>query len=164
MPGEVLVLPNVYGLIRRPDESAVLIQKRWKPRTDPDNLGKWELPGGKWRAGESAQDCLRRELREESGIDPGSIEGLFAQYEHLGRRVETSTPALVVQLLARQSPSVLVIYSGYSDGQPAAEGDGARDATFMAVAELKRTLSEHPDAFTPLSFAALSELLARGLL
>jgi hypothetical protein len=37
LPGETFVLPNVYGLIKRHDESAVLIQRRWKPQTDPDN-------------------------------------------------------------------------------------------------------------------------------
>ena len=71
---ESLVVANVYGLVRLRDASpAVLIQKRWKPRTDPDNLGRWELPGGKWRALESAMDCLRREVEEETGVGAISV-------------------------------------------------------------------------------------------
>jgi mutator protein MutT len=31
--------------------------------------GRWEFPGGKRHSGESLQDCLRRELLEEIGVE-----------------------------------------------------------------------------------------------
>ncbi len=163
MDSETFVLPNVYGLIRN-STGDVLIQRRWKPQSDPDTLGMWELPGGKWRAGEPAQDCLRREVKEECGLDLSLVEGTFARHEHLGQLVETSNPLLTVQMLAGPYVSVLTIYAGFSDGQPASQGDGARDAHFMGLSDLKRALTSRASEFTALSFAALRELVVRDLL
>ena len=40
--------------------------------------GKWEFPGGKQEAGESAEEALIRELREELGVSC-AVDGLFCQ-------------------------------------------------------------------------------------
>lgn len=66
------------GIIRRGDR--ILICQR------PDGkslAGKWEFPGGKLEAGETPEECLVRELREELGFE-ARVEGIVdarAEYE-----------------------------------------------------------------------------------
>jgi mutator protein MutT len=44
-------------------------------RARPPYAGRWSLPGGKIEASETAQDAVRRELKEETGIE-AEIEGV----------------------------------------------------------------------------------------
>lgn len=59
------------GVIRRQD-GRILICKRGEGRK---NAHLWEFPGGKQEAGETAADCLQREIREEllMQVFPGEI-------------------------------------------------------------------------------------------
>lgn len=54
----------VAAVIRR-DGDVLLCRRRLTDR----HPGKWEFPGGKLEPGESIEQCLRRELREELDVD-----------------------------------------------------------------------------------------------
>ncbi|MHC1766045.1 MAG: 8-oxo-dGTP diphosphatase MutT [Verrucomicrobiia bacterium] len=73
------------GLIFR--DGRLLITQR---RPNDHLAGLWEFPGGKREPGETFEECLRRELKEELGIDvqPGE---LIAEITH-------SYPEKVVRL------------------------------------------------------------------
>lgn len=66
---------TVLGVIARPD-STFLITKRvmtkaWAP-------GWWEVSGGGVQAGESSEEAVRREVKEETGLDVRNAEGGYA--------------------------------------------------------------------------------------
>jgi 8-oxo-dGTP diphosphatase len=64
-------------------DGKILIARRNK--NDPLK-GKWEFPGGRLEPGESLEECLKRELREELGIDAqiGEFVGSNThRYEHI---------------------------------------------------------------------------------
>ena len=51
--------------------------------------GFWEFPGGKCDPGESLEQCLRRELREELGVDSAIGDEVFAvTHDYPDRSVE----------------------------------------------------------------------------
>ncbi len=60
------------------EQGRVLLARR---KQGKQQGGLWEFPGGKLEPGESAADCLRRELLEEMGIkiEPHTY---FAVHEH----------------------------------------------------------------------------------
>lgn len=55
------------GGVARDGEGRLLVVRR----ANPPAAGLWTLPGGKVRRGERLADAVRREFREETGLDVG---------------------------------------------------------------------------------------------
>ena len=66
---------TVLGVIARPDGTFLITKrvmtKAWAP-------GWWEVSGGGVQAGESSEEAVRREVKEETGIDVTNAEGGYA--------------------------------------------------------------------------------------
>lgn len=80
-------IPVVAALIRK--EGKILIARR-KP--EKSQAGLWELPGGKLEEEESPQEALKRELKEELGVEV-VVGAPFMSLEHA---YETFTIHLMV--------------------------------------------------------------------
>jgi ADP-ribose pyrophosphatase YjhB (NUDIX family) len=83
----------------------------------------WSLPGGHVEFGERLEDAVRREVREETGLDIA-----------VGRRID------VAEIIAdAASPSrhhyVLIVFAAKLRGGVLAAGDDAAAARFVAPAE-----------------------------
>jgi 8-oxo-dGTP pyrophosphatase MutT (NUDIX family) len=63
---------TVLGVIRIPDGRFLITQrvktKSWAP-------GWWEVSGGGVMAGETSEEAIRREIREETGLDVSCADG-----------------------------------------------------------------------------------------
>jgi len=65
MKQDIPFIPVLAALIKN-ENGEFLIAKR---KSDLSNGGKWEFPGGKLRFSETPEECLKREIKEELGID-----------------------------------------------------------------------------------------------
>jgi len=71
----------VVGILKN-SEGRLFVQRR---RIGTPKAGKWEFPGGKLEAGETPDEALARELKEELGIVVHSCNPLTAithDYDH----------------------------------------------------------------------------------
>lgn len=92
-------IPVVCAVIERPDGRVLLAQ-----RPAHKHLGlKWEFPGGKVEPGESPEDALRREIKEELGCDLALGAALPPFTHDYGTVVITMIP--FVCTLAAASPA-----------------------------------------------------------
>ena len=66
---------TVLGVIARPDGTFLITKrvmtKAWAP-------GWWEVSGGGVQAGESSEEAVRREVKDETGLDVRNAEGGYA--------------------------------------------------------------------------------------
>lgn len=63
---------TVLGVLRRPDGTYLITRRRMDKEWAP---GCWEVPGGGVHAGESAEDAVKREILEETGVDVSNADG-----------------------------------------------------------------------------------------
>ena len=85
------IIEVVCGIIC--DENGRILLTR---RSKGEFAGKWEFPGGKIEAGESYEECLSRELREELSICV-VIDSLYMKYEHPYNSFSINLISLVCQ-------------------------------------------------------------------
>ncbi len=109
------------------DAGRVLMQRR-------GDSGNWSLPGGIMEVGESLEDCVVRETREETGLDI-RITGLLGIYTDPEHVIEYSDGEV------RQE--FAVVYYGRVIGGEIQVSDESTEVRFLTLDELAE-LPVHP--------------------
>jgi ADP-ribose pyrophosphatase len=132
----------------------ILVQMRNKPYEGSTLI---ELPGGRVEEFESLVDALRREVREETGLEIWYIEGQDTRTETNGvdTNVECLRPFAAYQTLQGPVDSMGVYFRCLAEGQPLESGDESGFPRWMSVPEIARLIDEDPEQFSFVDRAGL---------
>ena len=147
---------NTGAIIDRNGQSGpeILVQVRNKPQESGKSI---ELPGGRFEEFESLVGALRREVREETGLELSFIEGLETRIETNGAdtNMECIKPFAVYQTLRGPVDSMGVYFRCHAEGRLLEVGDDTERPHWIAVSEIKRLMSDDPERFSFVDRAGL---------
>ena len=147
---------NCRAIIERetPQGREVLVQKRNKPYEGQPRL---ELPGGRVEEYEALINALRREVREETGLELSYIEGQETRIETDGEAVvECLRPFAVYQTLAGPVDSIGVYFRCRGEGQLLEAGDETLHTRWMSISDIAGLLNDTPEQFSFVDRAGLN--------
>jgi 8-oxo-dGTP pyrophosphatase MutT (NUDIX family) len=157
--GEPVVVPNVNAVVYRgPDRRFLLLQRRDKPGEVV--RGRLELPGGRWRAGESPDTAIVREVAEETGVQLTAVAAAIERTEHEPDiATATARPLAVVVGIEGAYPSLHVVFECYGEGEPRGVPGETAAPAWWPVDDVRDLLNRTPEAFVWPAVAALRAAL-----
>ncbi len=86
------IVTVVIGIIEM--DGKYLLTKRYQPKSQ-DSHNKWQLPGGGLELNETLEECLRRELKEEVGIEIKIITQIPRKFEKIYKTKHLLLPCFI---------------------------------------------------------------------
>ena len=133
---------GVGGVVIR-DGEVLLVRRAYPPRA-----GEWSLPGGRLELGESLVEGVRREVREETGIEVevGAVVEVFDRV-HRDADGRVRYHFVIVDFLCRPVGGVLVAGDDAADARWVTRADVAGlDVNPHAMAVIDRGFDAHQTA------------------
>lgn len=131
------IFVNARAIIEKCTENKKEIIVQWRNKRGE---GCWEFPGGSVEPYESLYDAVKREVKEETGLDITTITGEVGYFQE--GRVECLRPFSVYQTLEGFVDSVGFHFICQAVGEPLAEGDDSKEIKWIGLDDLKRLVNE----------------------
>lgn len=159
---EQLAIPGAGGIIVKEINGVkhILTQIRVKPDAPCEN-GLMEIPAGKIQAFECIFDTLKREIKEETGLDVVEIlgENLSTIYEGNSYKVVNFMPFSCSQNIAGDYPVMVFVFVCKVKGELLPFSDEAEKYKWISIAELKKFVVNAPQSLYPMHVDALKKYI-----
>ena len=154
---EALTIPFVGAIIENEDQQ-ILVQIRNK-KSDPKFSGTMEIPGGKFRAGESVYETLRREVQEESGMEITSVTDEENIQHNFSNEMSSDIilPFCITQ--SPEGPFVGLIFRCKAKGVPAKETNETKNCQWIKLSDLRNIIDQTPEKIYTPFLGALKKFL-----
>lgn len=138
----------------------VFVQTRWKPQASPTYLGALEIPAGGIDSYENAYDAIRREVREETGLEITRFiddEQTLVMESRPGDTSIAFRPFLAQQVLETNGglPWVGFVFRCEAEGEIVMEPSEAKDPRWITIDELDEIVTKTPERVFSLQVATL---------
>lgn len=159
---ELFTIPGVGGIIEKcvDDVDYILIQDRFKEDV-PLEKGLIEIPAGKIREYENIFDCLRREIKEETGLDVIEIEGESESWicELNGYKVLNYTPFNCSQNIYGYYPIMVQVFICKVCGELLPITNESKNIRWISLKELSSLIEKNEHYFYPMHTFTLKKYL-----
>jgi len=145
--GEELYIPFVGAIIERTvgGKTQIVVQTRKKAHESKYN-DVIEIPGGKFRAFENIYDTLKREVKEETGLNLTNIKDRDKTITHTNRQdhSEIVYPYCVTQM--KEGPFIGMIFLCEAEGNLAIKTNESKDIRWADISEVKDIVKKTPES------------------
>lgn len=141
-------------------EWEVLLQTRWKPEEDAKYSGLLEIPGGRMEYGEDVYATLKREVKEECGLN---IESIKPEVDIKAEGKYGTVCVAFVPFCGEQffgSNYIGFVFVCTAKGELTQKGIyDAKEPRWVKLSELKKLLSQESEKIYPYHLSALKYYL-----
>lgn len=158
--------PVVSAILQKKDKDGlkIFIQTRWKPHIDSPYSGMFEIPAGGIEAYEDIYKTLKREVKEECGLDIVKIIEDFKSVTEkpiAGDEAFVFKPFLCQQVLSTRNglPWIGFVFLCEVEGEIKMQETEAKDPIWVSLSELEEMITNTPDKIFPLQLPVLKYYL-----
>ena len=159
---EKFSIPGAGGIILKDINGIkhILLQTRIKPKTPVEN-GLLEIPAGKIRAFESIFETLKREIKEETGLNVIRIlgENMSSIYEGNSYKVINFMPFSCAQNVIGEYPIMVFVFICYVEGNLLSCSIESENYRWITINELKNMIYKEPENFYPMHIDTLKKFI-----